>query len=169
MKLRVGTVLFLFAASLGFSQMTSAPSSKDAAAKEAPSSAKKGDAKAPAGSVKAAKPADAKKAPPKIDGAAIERAKGGYLGLKVVGNNFVLSFYDREKAPIAADVARATLRWPVKYQPSDERTVLNPAADGKSLTSGKTVKPPFLFKVYLSLFVEGNDQAVENYVVDYHE
>jgi hypothetical protein len=58
------------------------------------------------------------------------------------------------------------VRWPVKYQPGDERAVLNPS--GTALTSSKVVKPPLVFKVFIGLYVEGNDKAVESYVVDYH-
>ena len=67
----------------------------------------------------------------------------------------------------AAGGARsAALRWPVKYQPGDERAVLN--SSGTALTSTKVVRPPLVFKVFIGLYVEGNDKAVENYVVDYH-
>lgn len=102
-----------------------------------------------------------------IKGIEIVRPNGTFLGLEVVNNNFVLTFYDVKKKKMTADVARATMRWPVKYQPTDERTVLNPAADGMSLTSTKPVRPPHAFKVFVALFVEGSETAVENYVVDY--
>lgn len=123
----------------------------------------------PAAEVKpAAKPAPKKKAEPmgKIDGIEIARPSGAFLGLQLVNSNFVLSFYDAQKHRTTADVARATLRWAVKYQPQDERAVLNPSADGQSLTSAKTIRPPHSFKVFLALFVEGNDSAVESYSVD---
>lgn len=103
-----------------------------------------------------------------VDGVTIPRPNGTFLGLQVVNNNFVLSFYNEKKRKIPPDVTRATTRWPVKYQPTDERTVLNPGADGTSLTSPKTVRPPHLFKVALNLFVEGNESAVETYSIDYN-
>ena len=127
---------------------------------------------APQGSATAGKaaPASEKKAeePPKIEGLTIARPNGTFLGLQVVKGNFVLTFYDKEKKKAKVDMARATLRWPVKYQPADERTVLNPGA-ASTLTSAKGVRPPLNFKVYLSLFVEGNETAVESYVVDYRD
>ena len=89
--------------------------------------------------------------------------------MEVANNNFVLSFYNAKKKKIAPDVTRAAMRWPVKYQPNDERTVLNPAADGTSLSSGKTVRPPHLFKVFISLFVDDKEAPVESYTVDYRE
>ena len=103
-----------------------------------------------------------------VDGVTIARPNGQFLGLQIVNNSFVLSFYNEQKHKIAPDVTRATLRWPVKYQPADERAVLNPGSDGTSLTSAKTVRPPHNFKVALALFTEGSETAVETYSVDYH-
>ena len=117
---------------------------------------------------KAPPPAKKKEEPPaKIDGVEIARVKGGFLGLQVVNSNFVLTFYDEKRKKTAPDVVRAGLRWPVKYQPGPERTVLNPG--GAGLTSAKNVKPPLNFKVFISLYVEGNEEAVESYSVDYRE
>jgi hypothetical protein len=103
-----------------------------------------------------------------VKGIEIERPNGNFLGLEIVGSNFVLSFYDADRKKIAPDVVRGTLRWPVKYQPASERTVLNPGSDGTSLTSLTPVRPPHQFKVFMSLFVEGSETAVESYVVDFH-
>jgi hypothetical protein len=105
---------------------------------------------------------------PKIDGLTIPRPNGSFLGLQVVNGNFVLTFYDKDKKKAKVDAARATLRWPVRYQPTDERTVLNPGA-ASTLTSAKGVRPPLNFKVFLSLFVEGSETATESYVVDYRD
>jgi hypothetical protein len=102
-----------------------------------------------------------------IDGVTIPRPNGNFLGLQIVNSNFVLSFYNAKKRKMAPDVTRATLRWPVKYQPADERAVLNAGSDGTSLMSPKTIRPPHLFRATLNLFVEGNESAVETYAVDY--
>ena len=107
--------------------------------------------------------------PRKIPGLVINRANSGFLGLEIEDNHFKLSFYDAKKKPVSADVARATMRWPVKYQPDDERTVLTPTTDGQVLTSLRFVRPPHVFKVFISLFAEGTEDPVETYVVDYHE
>ena len=64
--------------------------------------------------------------PAKIPGMEISRGAKGFMGLELVNGNFKLSFYDEKKKPIAPDVTRAALRWDVKYQPTPERTVLNP-------------------------------------------
>ena len=126
-----------------------------------------------AGGLQAATPkAPGKSSPPavetpKIKGLEIARPQGTYLGLELVNNTFVLSFYDAEKKKTAPDVARATLRWPVKYQPTDERLVLNPGADGTSLSSPRIIRPPHNFRLSIMLFVEGNDDPVEAYNVSY--
>ena len=134
--------------------------------KSAPAAAKKDDAKS-AAAKKTPTPTAKKEDPPAVvEGVAIVRPNGGFLGLRVVNNNFVLSFYDAKKKKIDPDVTRAAVRWPVKYQPGDEHAVLN--LSGKTLTSAKVVKPPLVFKVYLGLYNEGSDKAVESYTIDYH-
>lgn len=176
----------LLAASVGLAQVAAppvtdapqpapAPPADADTAKAAPAPAPKINPPAPKSD--AAKSAAAKKAPPpakkkeeppaKVEGLVIARAKGGFLGLQVLNNNFVLTFYDAKNKKIAPDVVRAGLRWPVRYQPGPERTVLNPGG-AFSLTSEKTVKPPLTFKVFISLYVEGNEEPVESYSVDYH-
>lgn len=115
----------------------------------------------------AASPTNKKEGPPPIEGVEISRPNGAFLGLNIVNGRFVLTFYTAEKEKTAPDVARASLRWQVKYQPSDERVVLNPADDGVSLTSGKVIRPPHNFRVYIALFVEGNDDPVETHNVQF--
>ena len=104
---------------------------------------------------------------PKIPGFVIPRTNGTFLGLQVVDNRFVLKFYGADKKPVAADVTRASVRWVVHYKPTDERTVLNATADKMALTSPKFVRPPFQFKLYLSLLAENEGDEVESYVIDF--
>jgi hypothetical protein len=158
--------LVLAGVSTGFGQ--SAPRAGSVAAPASPPPAVK--ATAPAGRAAAkATPESAKtKEEPKIEGITIPRANGTFLGLQVANGNFVLTFYDKEKKKTAVDVARAPLRWPGKYQPPPQRTVLNPGAPN-TLTSGKLVRPPLSFRVYLALFRDGSDDAVESFVVEYRE
>lgn len=106
--------------------------------------------------------------PPKIEGMEIARSAGGFLGLQVVGGNFKLAFYDKDKKPVAPNVGRAVLRWTPNYKPGNEVYVLG-AGDGKSLTAEKTVRPPYSFKLFMSLFVEGKEDPVESYVVDFRQ
>ena len=79
----------------------------------------------------------------------------------VVGINAGLS---REQRAIGT-----TLRWPVKYQRAEEKAVLEPAGDSASLSSAKFVRPPHNYKVFLTVFLAGSEDAVENYTVDYQD
>lgn len=112
-------------------------------------------------------PAKKPEPPPVIEGITIPRGSG-FLGIAIVGGTFRLSFYDAEKKPVPPDVARAALRWPVKYQPGDERAVLNPAPDGNSLTSTRVVRPPYQFKLFITLIpADAAAGAGETFVVDF--
>jgi hypothetical protein len=115
-----------------------------------------------------AAPATPEKDPPKIEGMEIKRG-AGFMGLAVVGGNFKLTFYDAKKKLVPPDVARAALRWSVNYKPLDERAVLNPSSDGKALTSSKVVKPPYLFKLFITLIPAAGSEETssETYVVDF--
>ena len=145
---------------------------------QTPPAPKPADPKAPA--VTATKPgakpdAKAKEDPKKkkeeamgvIKGTEIKRANGTYLGLEVVNNNFVLTFYNSKKKPVGMDVTRATARWPNPRAPGDNRTVLN--GSGTSLVGSKPVLPPYSFNVYLTLLKGEGDasQAVESFVVPF--
>lgn len=132
------------------------------------------EAKPAAPVVKPVAPAPAKKEEkaktekePVIPGTTIARPNGTFLGLEVVGVNFKLSFYDKKKKPMAADVTRALARWPNTRGSGDNRTVLNPS--GNALVGSKPVIPPFTFNVYLTLMQGDGDEAktVENYVVPF--
>ncbi len=118
-----------------------------------------------------AKPVDPKKKAEEamgvIKGTEIKRANGTYLGLEVVNNNFVLSFYDKKKKPASVDITRAAARWPNVRGPGDNRTILNNS--GNKLVGARPVLPPYTFNVYLTLLQgEGDDaKAVENYVVQF--
>ncbi len=124
------------------------PATKPGAKKEAPKDEPKAEAE------------------PVIPGAVIERSDGTFLGLSLESGNFKLSFYDAKKKPVAANVARAAARWNPVNKTGDERVVLNLAGDGLALTGPRQVRPPFVFKVYLTLLNEAGE-AVENHVVDF--
>lgn len=127
--------------------------------------------KAKAAESSTGKTAPAKKAPePKIEGMEISRGELGYLGVQIVGASFKINFYDKKKAPIAPDVVRALLRWDPKYKQGQERLVLNLGEDGKSLTAGRAVRPPYNFKLIITLMKQtetGEDKAVETHVIDF--
>ena len=106
----------------------------------------------------------------KVEGIEVKYGEG-YFGIELVGGNFKITFYDAKRHVVAAPVNRAALHWPVKYRPADERTVLNLSPDGKSLTSGKVVKPPYLFKLYITFLADGADEAsasgIASFTVDF--
>jgi hypothetical protein len=103
--------------------------------------------------------------PAKIDGLEIARSNGTYLGVTVDGVRLVIKFYDKDKKPAKADVARASARWNPVNKKGEERSVLNSSDGGLSLASTPTVKPPLVFMVYVTLLdAEGN--AVESFVAD---
>jgi hypothetical protein len=144
------------------------PGPKPSAGNAAPTSAKKAAPdKTPAG-----KKADAKKdnKPGKIDGIEIARATGGFLGLAVVDGNFRLKFYNAEKKPTHPDVSSVVLRWPVNYQRTDERATLTATGEDNVFSSEKVVRPPFTFRLNMTLFKDGADeQTAENYVIEFHQ
>jgi len=159
--MKIPAVLSVFLVSLGTVIAQPAPAPKPGPA-----------AKAPAKQDAAAKPGAKKEEPPgKIDGVEIPRG-AGFLGLQVVGGTFKLTCYDAKKKPAEANFTRATVRWDAKHKAGDERAVLNPTGDGKSFGAPKAVRPPYVFKVFLTLITEGADgqtTATENYTVDFRQ
>jgi len=129
--------------------------------------------KGTAGAAKAA-PADAakKKEEPmgKVDGIEVKRGDGSF-GVAIVEGHFQIKFYDAKRKVVPAPVTRIVLRWPVNYRPADERTVVEVSADGKSLTGGKIVKAPYVFKLFITFLADGADDAgggTETYTIDFH-
>lgn len=112
----------------------------------------------------------AKKEEPKINGIVVARGEKGFLGVEIVGGAFKITFYDKKKNKVAPDVARAALRWDAKYKVGQERLVLNPDGDGKSLSSPKTIRPPYTFKLFITLIKEATDAEEpvgETHVIDF--
>ena len=111
-----------------------------------------------------------KKEEPKIKGVVVSRGEKGFMGVEIVGSSFKITFYDAKKKPIAPDVARAALRWDAKYKVGQERVILNPDADGKSLSNPRTIRPPYHFKLFITLVkeeTEKEDPAGETHVIDF--
>lgn len=122
---------------------------------------------------KTAKPDAKKKEKPKeeamgtINGIAIARPNGTFLGLTLVDGKFNLTFYNKKKKPMPVDVTRGIARWPNVHGPGDNRTVLNPS--GNSLVGAQFVRGPYVFIVFITLLKGEGDaaQAVENYTVQF--
>ncbi len=101
-----------------------------------------------------------------IAGTPIQRPQGGWLGLELKDNSFVLTFYNAKKKPIPADKTSAILRWPVHYQPNDERTELTPTDDPAVFSSPYSVKPPHTFILHISLLSDPKEKP-ESYTIDF--
>jgi hypothetical protein len=107
----------------------------------------------------------------KVEGMEVARAGGGLLGVAMVGGTFKISFYDAKRKPAQADVSRALLRWDPKYKLGSERVVLTLGADGKSLVSPKPIRPPYAFKLFITLLKDATgaeeSAAGEVLVIDF--
>lgn len=112
------------------------------------------------------KPADAPaEAPAVIPGLELPRNDGTFLGLTVENTRMILKFYDADKKPAPINLARAAARWNPVNKIGDERSVLNPNAQNDALVSTPVVRPPLVFKVYLTLLDE-NGAVVESIIAD---
>jgi hypothetical protein len=93
-----------------------------------------------------------------------ERPQGGWINVGPQGTRLVVKFFDKEKKPMAPDVARGLVR--VKYSSkSPEQAVLTQAGD--TLATPATIRPPHNYLVILSLFVGDGSEASESYTFKY--
>jgi hypothetical protein len=102
-----------------------------------------------------------------IAGTPVQRTQGGWLGVAVVDRTFRMTFYDDKKNPVPADATSVVLRWPVHYQPNDERTELLPTDDPSVLASSYAVKGPLIFKLHITLLTASKPDAAEVYTIDF--
>jgi len=89
-----------------------------------------------------------------IPGLVIARDNGGFLGLEIDrNNNFKISFYNKNKVPVVADAATATISW-FFHDNGKEKFIyaLSLGADGKSLVSPRAVVLPLPRRAVLFLF-----------------
>jgi len=96
-----------------------------------------------------------------LPGTVIQRpGDKGYLSLTLQGGSLKISFYDKNKQPVAPDVARARAHWQPKQVHAEENAILSPAGDGQSLVGNRFVAPPFPLRISLTLLSE-KDGVVE--------
>jgi hypothetical protein len=137
---------------------------------DATAAAATGPAKSPTPLTQAVAPAGKKEEPMgKVEGVEVKRGTG-YFGVALIGGGFKITFYDAKRHVVPPPFNRAALRWPVNYRPSDERTVLNLSEGGKALTSAKIVKPPYVFKLFITFLADGVDETAggtESYTIDF--
>ena len=126
----------------------------------------------PAGKEKADKAGAQKKAPPpKIEGMEIPRGSG-FMGLEIVDGNFKLTFYDAKKKPVPPDVTSAAFRWDTKSKSGPERALLTPGGGPNSLSSPKTIRPPYIFRLYITLLKDsagGEAAGGESFGIDFRQ
>lgn len=121
----------------------------------------------PASPIAAVAPASAETpATEELEGVVTPRASGGFVQLKMEGVQIVLRVYDAEKKPVKVDVDRATVRLQFASR-SPEQFTLAPSADGMSLTVGRPVRQPHVFRAYISFFRGDGAEAVESYQLAY--
>jgi hypothetical protein len=88
------------------------------------------------------------------------------MQVKMEENAFVLRFYDKKHVQIPPNVDRATIRLtPASRKP--ERVVLARSADGMSLTHGRPIRAPHVFKIDISLFSGPSETAVESFTTNF--
>lgn len=97
------------------------------------------------------------------DGVNVVREKGGWLNIEALENRLTLRFFDAEKQPQAPDVERGSARV-VSPSRDDHRVVLS--RDGDALLSPAKIRPPWVFRIHLVLYREG-DSAAESFVIHY--
>lgn len=102
-----------------------------------------------------------------VAGTAIPRPQGGWLGVEIKNNSFVLTFYNEKKKPTPADATSAVMRWSVHYQPNDERTELLPSDDPAVLTSSYAVRAPHTFLLHVVLLFADKPDASEGYTINF--
>ncbi len=121
------------------------------------------DASAPAAPATPAASSDqnADEPEPQLEGVVVERHGGGYMTLTMQGPSLVLKFFDEKKKAVAPDVkyARVKFRF-TNRRPQHRVLVLGP--DGMSLTHGRPIRAPYVFKAYVILVKEGTADESEN-------
>ncbi|MCC6416406.1 MAG: hypothetical protein IT582_10900 [Opitutaceae bacterium] len=107
---------------------------------------------------------------PVIPGITLDRKTGGgFLGIEIVDGNFKLSFYGKDKQPVAVDFPRALLRWEVTYKNAAERLILSAAPGGKYLTSTRVIRPPYNFQLFITLLADDQRKESETYVLRFRQ
>jgi len=100
-----------------------------------------------------------------LPGVVIPRS-AGWMSLSIENGGFRLGFYDADKKAVPSPAARATVRWNPPLKTGEMRAVLNPSEDGLSLLGNKPVRPPHVFKVFLTL-VDADGAVLESHVLDF--
>jgi hypothetical protein len=113
----------------------------------------------------------------KISGLSVHRHNGTWLGIQLTAGNFRVTFYDKNKNPVAADATSVVLSWTTPktgtYAPPPISTQLSPLTDISSVfTNSYYVPPQRAMNLRIILTVPSRDPsslsaAVETYNVKF--
>jgi hypothetical protein len=94
----------------------------------------------------------------KISGTPVHRHNGTWLGIQLTAGNFRVTFYDKDKNPMAADATSVVLRWTIPktgpYAPPPTSTQLSPLTDISSVFTNSSYVPyshPMNLRIILSV------------------
>jgi hypothetical protein len=94
----------------------------------------------------------------KIPGAAVHRHNGTWLGIQLTAGNFRVTFYDKNRIPMAADATGVILSWTTPktgtHAPPPTSTQLSPLTDISSVFTNSYYVPysrPINLKVMLTV------------------
>jgi hypothetical protein len=113
-----------------------------------------------------------------INGTAVHRHNGTWLGIQITSNNFFVTFYDKNKKPMAADATDVVLSWTYPHAAGTIAPVLStqlsPRLDISSVfTSSYSVPYPHKMTLRVILTVPQtnpdatNQTQTEVYVVNF--
>ena len=99
-------------------------------------------------------------------GVNLARPHGGWLNVAVEGHQFIVAFYDADKAPVPADTGHALVRYYSGVK-EDQRIPLAPDGQGLKLVSPTRVRGPYVFQVRLTLRRDAPGDEEEHYAFRY--
>lgn len=97
-------------------------------------------------------------------GVNIARKKGGWVNVEGSGARVVVKFFDAEKKPVPPDVERGLARFNYTAK-NDVRAPLH--REGDTLVTTSTVRPPHVFRVFLTLLAPSASDAEETLAFKY--
>lgn len=95
---------------------------------------------------------------PELEGVVVPRGDG-FMTVTMDGPRVVLRFFDAKKKAIAPDVHHAIVKFKMSGRRPQNRTLLL-GADGMSLTHGRMLRAPYIFKAFVSLVKDASAETV---------
>jgi hypothetical protein len=103
---------------------------------------------------------------PILNGIVVTRPNGTFLTVTMEGLAISVHFFNEKKAPAPPDKTNGVVRYKFPSRTPEQR-VLILADDGQSLTHGRPLRPPYVFKAFITLTTGEGDPSPETYTVDY--